>query len=633
MGRLKSGLGFNIFWICVLALLLSNAGFVERIEALTASYGQPYHGRLVNGIPFPSQFPGYSLREEDRTYTTPEIVGALLDAIESVRTQFPDTCDLYIGDFSQKGGGGAIHHRSHQNGRDVDIGLYAKGNRKLDTLMVMTEDNLDVPKTWCLIENIIRSQRVQYIFLDRRIQRLLYDYAVSQGADSAYLDHVFGNVRGSLIQHVANHNDHMHVRFFTPWSTLAAHVGEEESQKHMVIEMAQQAYLPKQVNYYVKGNERSLDALAQSFGVTPRDLCRWNRISSSNVPTPGSCLVFYKRGFEVDAVHLAQSLQPGFVVDTPPIQYASLRGSTTGVVSDVSVPEDETPAPSSRSTMTRSRRHDAPSAPSYTLYKVQKGDTVEKVARKNHMDVKTLCRMNGMKKPSALKPGHTIKLASAKTSSGQASDSGYSSSRSSGSRSSRNISLSTDKKSCSTAATYTVGKGDTLQRISRQTGIGIDALCQMNGLKKGTTLMPGRQIKLAQSTARTCPAGGPSAVTSKSQSSHKNQSAVKAQRHDKSASSVKGSSKTVSSAKSASSAKGSSKAAGTKEAKAKTRDAQSAKGSSKAVSSTKDSKAKTKEARSNAKDSKGQAKKQPVSKDSTVSKGKTGKTSDKLAKR
>ncbi len=514
MGRFNSCLGLNVICVCFAALLLFNAGFVKDVEALTIAYGQPYHGRLINGVQFPNQFPGYHLRDPERSYTSPEVVGALLDAIDAVRQKFPDTCDVLLADFSTNNGGGAIHHRSHQNGRDVDVGMYARGNRPLDNLMVMNEENLDAAKTWCLIENIIASQRVQYIFLDRRIQKILYDYAVSQGTDPAYLDHVFGNVQGSLIQHVPNHIDHFHVRFFTPWSTLAGHVGENEHQKRMVIEMAQQAYLPQKVNYYVEGNEKSLDALAQSFGVTQRELCRWNQIAGGNMLQPGSCLVFYKRGFEAEPVHLAQSLQPGFVVETPPIQYASLRSNS--VLSDApSVAEENlSPAP------VRQKRTSAPATPTYTTYKIQKGDTLEKVARKNHLDVKALCQLNGMKKPTALKPGQTIRLAMVKPSAGQAAFAGSSVPKG---RSIRNLSISSDQRNCSiAAASYKVSKGDTLQKISRRTGIGIDVLCQMNGLKKNSELKPGQAIKLAQATSKSCVV---TSGQSKSQSPARNQPA------------------------------------------------------------------------------------------------------------
>ncbi len=166
--------GARTLRVCICALVLTTACvvssliFVQTSQALTASFGRPYQGYLENGVIFPNQFPGYHLRDESRSYTTPEVVGALLDAIEAVRTEFPDTCDLFIGDFSCANGGSYTHHRSHQNGRDVDIGMYAKGNRPLNSLVPMNKDNLDAAKTWCLIENLIASQRVQYIFLDRQ---------------------------------------------------------------------------------------------------------------------------------------------------------------------------------------------------------------------------------------------------------------------------------------------------------------------------------------------------------------------------------------------------------------------------------------------------------------------------------
>ena len=311
--------------VLAVVVTVSSFLFIQNCQALTASYGRPYQGHLENGVVFPNQFQGYHLRDESRSYTTPEVVGALLDAIEAVRTEFPGTCDLFLADFTPcQCGGSAIHHRSHQNGRDVDVGMYAKGNRPLNTLVPMNEDNLDAAKTWCLIENLIASQRVQYIFLDRRVQRVIYEYALTRGYDKAYLERVFGNVRGSLIQHVRNHVDHMHVRFFTPWSTLAAHIGTDETEKQQVIEAAQESYLPRKVNYYVTGSEKGLDELAHSFGVSSSDLCRWNHISPSTVLVPGSCLVFYKRSFESESVLLARSLQPGFIAQAPPVSVASL---------------------------------------------------------------------------------------------------------------------------------------------------------------------------------------------------------------------------------------------------------------------------------------------------------------------
>jgi LysM repeat protein/murein endopeptidase len=473
---------------------------IQSSQALTASYGRPYQGHLENGIVFPDQFPGYHVRDESRSYTTPEVVGALLDAIEAVRTQFPDTCDLFIGDFSCQCGGSAIHHRSHQNGRDVDVGMYAKGNRPLGTFVAMNEENLDAAKTWCLIENLIASQRVQYIFLDRRVQKILYDYAGSRGYDQAYLQRVFGNVRGALIQHVRNHVDHMHVRFFTPWSTLAAHIGAGEKEKQEVIEAAQESYLPKKVNYYVSGSEKGLDELAHSFGVSVSDICRWNRINPSSVLVPGSCLVFYKRSFESEPVLLARSLQPGFIAQAATLRMASLE------------PEPVLPNISDSTFSARGESDekayvsDRPTGSSSLLTcKARKGDTLEKIARRNKLDVASLCRLNGIKKSAQLKPGQTVKTGEAKVyaSAGKATVNGRKEGTSSSS-----ICFASDKPGSPTAAFYTVNNGGTLKDVSRKTGISISSLCQLNGLSRNAHLKAGQKIKLTQANLPVRPSFG-----------------------------------------------------------------------------------------------------------------------------
>jgi LysM repeat protein len=446
-------------------------------------------------VVFPNQFPGYHLRDESRSYTTPEVVGALLDAIEAVRTQFPDTCDLFLGDFSCGSGGSAIHHRSHQNGRDVDVGMYAKGNRPLNSFVPMGEDNLDAAKTWCLMENLIASQRVQYIFLDRRVQKVLYEYALTRGYDQEYLQRVFGNVRGSLVQHVRNHFDHMHVRFFTPWSTLAAHIGADEAEKRAVIEVAQQSYLPRKVNYYVNGSEKGLDELAHSFGVRTGDLCRWNHINGSSVLVPGSCLVFYKRSFESEPVMLARSLQPGFIAQAPPVKMASLQPEPEpATVSDSTSSEDSEP-------VVKEKQAERPATPTvtYRTCKARKGDTLDKIAHRNKLDVKLLCRLNGIKKTAALRPGQTVRTAAVKvyavadrtTADESASESSASSISSPAEPGERN-------SGAATVAYYTVKNGGNLQDVSKKTGVPVSSLCKLNRLDRDTPLKPGQKIKTAQ---------------------------------------------------------------------------------------------------------------------------------------
>lgn len=403
MGQINSCFKLRLPHVFMPFLIILSGFFLPDFAgAITASVGQPYHGRLVNGVPFPNQFQGYDVRDEERSYATPELIGALLDALDAVRQQDPNTCDLFIGDFSRAGGGPLNHHRSHQNGRDVDLGMFVKGNREVSTFLPMNGENLDVPKTWILIENLLRSQRIQYIFVDKRIQNLLYDYALCRGVDPNYLDQLFGGGRNSIIRHIGNHHDHIHVRFYAPWSTMAAQVSETDEQKRTIIEMAQQAYLPKKVNYYVKGTEPSLDALAHSFGVNRKDLSRWNQVHGNEALRPGSCLVFYKRGFEMEPVRLAQSLQPNAVPETPFVQMASLRSLRS--VSDAPV--------SVRDSRYSEKRNSLSTSWTYT---VRKGETLRDIARKHKMDVRALAELNGFKKKYSLRAGQKIKVVDSKS--------------------------------------------------------------------------------------------------------------------------------------------------------------------------------------------------------------------------
>ena len=151
--------------------------------------------------------------------------------------------------------------------------------------------------------------------------------------------------------------------------------------------------------------------------------------------------------------------------------------------------------------------HIATSAPVFRTCKAKKGDTLEKIARRNKLDVKLLCQLNGMKKAAPLKPGLTVKTGTAKVyaSAGTvASDA-----RRRGSSSSSICFASDSKKPGSpTAAYYTVNNGGNLRDVSRKTGIGLSALCQLNGLSRNAHLKPGQRIKLTQANLPVRPSLG-----------------------------------------------------------------------------------------------------------------------------
>ncbi len=154
-------------------------------------------------------------------YGTAETVAILRWAFAQVARRFPGTVPVVVGDLSRRGGGRLRPHHSHRSGRDVDIGYYARDNRPLRGFERMSEETLDADKTWYLLERLLASGQVEYIFVDYELQGALYDAARRAGWPQAALAGIFQFPRGSsvrrgIIRHARGHDDHFHVRFRCP---------------------------------------------------------------------------------------------------------------------------------------------------------------------------------------------------------------------------------------------------------------------------------------------------------------------------------------------------------------------------------------------------------------------------------
>ncbi|MEJ5349013.1 MAG: penicillin-insensitive murein endopeptidase [Desulfosoma sp.] len=478
------------------ATLCTCLAWTSCSEALTVSIGEPYRGRLVNGIPFPLDMGGYKVRDPELSYATPELIGSLLDAIEVVRERYPNTVDLFIGDFSAADGGRLKGHKSHQNGRDVDLGMYALGNQPLDQFIPMHAGNLDVPKTWTLIEGLIRTGRVQYLFVDRRIQKMLFEYALSRGFDEDLLNRLFNDVgHGSAdaaIRHEPRHNDHIHVRFDAPWSSLAAQIDPSDIEKRNIIELAQAGFLPKKVLYYVDKHQSDLPTLAQSFGVRPEDLARWNHLPAHARLAPGTPLVYYRRAFELEPVHLAESLRLRHLIPLEPVRVASVA----------SLP------PVDVSSWVRS---EVPKSYEKT-HTVRRGETLQSVARLHGLTRAQLARMNNLNEKQALRPGS--KLIVARTHSGVDNLNKWASSPSSRTlQGNPSAAASSEKSLQKSARTHVVQKGDTLAAIAKKYGVTVSDLLEWNKLSSKIKLTTGMSLTVSPPEKETKVAPQPASKT------------------------------------------------------------------------------------------------------------------------
>jgi LysM repeat protein len=190
------------------------------------SIGKPWSGHLRRATRMPKG-KGYLIRRPYRAFGTAHLVGHLRDAIVAVREDHPRLHTLAIGDLSAQGGGSITEHRSHQSGRDVDVGFFYKRKPAAypNEFVVATAANLDRAATWDLLVAFARTadepDGVQAIFLDYDVQGLLYDWAAERGVDEAYLGRLFQYPDGKgggtgLVRHEPHHDDHFHVRFKCP---------------------------------------------------------------------------------------------------------------------------------------------------------------------------------------------------------------------------------------------------------------------------------------------------------------------------------------------------------------------------------------------------------------------------------
>lgn len=186
------------------------------------SIGVPNRGILINGVEF-QDGPLWKRADPLHSWGTRESVEFVEFAIRSVNEQFADTPPLYVGDFSARRGGRLRPHKSHQSGRDVDLGYYYLGEQVW--YRRAHAGNLDRKRTWALLKALISRTPVEYVFMDARVQPLLKEYAEAQGEDPEWLSRVFGGTSKAgdpIVRHRAGHATHMHVRFENPTAELTA---------------------------------------------------------------------------------------------------------------------------------------------------------------------------------------------------------------------------------------------------------------------------------------------------------------------------------------------------------------------------------------------------------------------------
>lgn len=247
----------------------------ETPEALgSASIGWPSNGSLFNGVQL-TDSSELSVVDSENAWGTEETVEYLRTAVSAVCAQFPSTPPLHVGHLSARKGGPLSPHRSHQSGRDVDLGYYyVDGSRWYRRAHA---GNLDRDRTWALMRALITRTDVEMIIVDRSIQRLLREHARNLGADPGWLEGLFDG-RGALtplFRHAPGHRTHFHVRFYNP---IAQRIGNRAYSA--LVEQECIRPLKFYVSHRVKKGE-TLGRLSKRYNTSVKSIKRANRLHSN----------------------------------------------------------------------------------------------------------------------------------------------------------------------------------------------------------------------------------------------------------------------------------------------------------------------------------------------------------------
>jgi len=194
---------------------------IETDHAPSESVGTPSCGQLFNGRVVPDHS-GYVVRNRKRSFGSEQTIELLENAFNAVVSRHKGISKVRVHDLSLEGGGPIDDHRSHQSGLDVDLTYYQKrcGARGCP-LRPVKPGKIDVTPQWTLLEALLLSNNVKVMFVDYSLQGPLYAEAKRRGATADQLKRWFQypsgkKTDGTVIRHLRNHVDHIHIRFDCP---------------------------------------------------------------------------------------------------------------------------------------------------------------------------------------------------------------------------------------------------------------------------------------------------------------------------------------------------------------------------------------------------------------------------------
>lgn len=161
--------------------------------------------------------------KRNRLYTSRLMFETLETLAFDLELDYPNAEALQIGDLSNKFGGKANGHSSHQNGLDADIS-YLRNNHYIQSPLTRNWDesfvykgkvtsNFNLDANWVMFTKLVQTKNVRRIFVDRAIKNAYCDKrkTLFKKYDKEEVNEVLRRLRPSK-----GHNNHLHVRLGCP---------------------------------------------------------------------------------------------------------------------------------------------------------------------------------------------------------------------------------------------------------------------------------------------------------------------------------------------------------------------------------------------------------------------------------
>lgn len=162
------------------------------------------------------------------SYGHPALVLMLYRTAKQMARQTPGSV-LLVGDLSREYGGPLAGHRSHQSGRDADVGFFVTDahGRPVESQKLRTFDSqgrardgsglrFDDYRNWLLVQLWLKDSRadLEYVFVASHLRRRLLEFAQRRPAFRKYVADA-----AQFMRQPSNglpHDDHFHVRIACP---------------------------------------------------------------------------------------------------------------------------------------------------------------------------------------------------------------------------------------------------------------------------------------------------------------------------------------------------------------------------------------------------------------------------------